>query len=146
MHSAVRIVSCSGFDLERSVDDFVCMCFFVGNDFLPHLPTLDISEHAFDTLFDAYKTLFQEDPGYLVSQGSIGDLRRLERFFELVGAKEEEILVARDNDIRQFSAKARKHAAHLPLLGLCVCRSCSILAHFPLQNKTTNIPTNRLDG
>ena len=99
-------------DKERLIDDFVFMTFLVGNDFLPHLPTLDISEHAFDTLFDAYKTLFQEDPGYLVSQGSIGDLRRLERFFELVGAKEEEILVARDNDIRQFSAKARKHAAH----------------------------------
>ena len=59
------------FDFERLVDDFVFLCFFVGNDFLPHLPSLQIREGALDAIMAMYKNSLPSLDGYLTNEGKI---------------------------------------------------------------------------
>ncbi|KAH6892271.1 XRN 5'-3' exonuclease N-terminus-domain-containing protein [Thelonectria olida] len=59
------------FDLERVIDDFILMAFFVGNDFLPNLPGLHINEGALANMFRIYKTILPKGDGYINENGDI---------------------------------------------------------------------------
>lgn len=81
---------------ERIIDDFIFLTFLVGNDFLPHLPTLDIGEHAFDTILTAYREMLNQSHGYIVENGEIVNFQRFEYICESIGKLEHDILVARE--------------------------------------------------
>lgn len=59
------------FDLERVIDDFILMAFFVGNDFLPNLHGLHINEGALANMFRIYKTIIPKGDGYINENGVI---------------------------------------------------------------------------
>ncbi|PLW15175.1 hypothetical protein PCANC_12861 [Puccinia coronata f. sp. avenae] len=78
------------FDLERAIDDWVLLIFFVGNDFLPHLPSLEIREGAIDTLLKIWKTNLGRMGGYLTDCGVL-NLKRTEIILEGLASREDEI-------------------------------------------------------
>lgn len=59
------------FDMERVIDDFILMAFFVGNDFLPNLPNLHINEGALALMFKIYKSVLPKAGGYINERGVI---------------------------------------------------------------------------
>ncbi len=82
------------YDFERLVDDFVFLCFFVGNDFLPHLPSLDIRDGALDFLILIYAKLLPALGGYLTTGGNV-DLSRVDVILAEVGAVEDVVFQRR---------------------------------------------------
>ena len=80
------------------------MCFFVGNDFLPHSPTLEIREGAIDMLMTIYKQELGNLGGHLVEDGE-PNLRRVGQFIRAVAQFEEQIFQKRANAEAQMLEK-----------------------------------------
>jgi 5'-3' exoribonuclease 1 len=43
------------FHKETAVNDFIFLCFMVGNDFLPHIPSIEIIESGIELILEVYK-------------------------------------------------------------------------------------------
>ncbi|KAI6249001.1 5'-3' exoribonuclease 2 [Erysiphe necator] len=97
------------FDLERALDDWVFMCFFVGNDFLPHLPSLEIRENGIDTLIAIWRDNIPTMGGYLTKDGQV-DLKRAQIILQGLAIQEDAIFRRRKQieDRREANNKRRK--------------------------------------
>mmetsp|Transcript_12485 Transcript_12485/g.25378 ORF Transcript_12485/g.25378 Transcript_12485/m.25378 type:complete len:1416 (-) Transcript_12485:3255-7502(-) len=89
-------------NIERLVDDFVFLCFLVGNDFLPSLPTFDISLGYFETSLLLYKLLIPRLGGYLTDTGTV-NWNFFETFLSNMGKLEWETWKKKKMDNRRGS-------------------------------------------
>lgn len=97
------------FDMERAIDDWVFMCCFVGNDFLPHLPALEIREHGIDTLTAIWRDNLPTMGGFVTKDGSI-NWERAQRILDGLAMQEDAIFRRRkeQEDRREANFKRRK--------------------------------------
>lgn len=118
-------LSHSFYDLERAIDDWVLLIFFVGNDFLPHLPSLEIREGAIDTLLRIWKQELPRMGGYITDHGQLV-LERVQIILEGLAKREDEIF--------------RKRHEGVPNLCMRVIYKC--LIHFAsLHSRNTSGPS-----
>jgi 5'-3' exoribonuclease 2 len=98
------------YDLERALDDWVFMCFFVGNDFLPHLPSLEIRDQGIDLLISIWRDLAADMDDYVTKDG-YPDMRRVQQILSALAGKEADIFKKRkETSDRQAANRARREA------------------------------------
>ncbi|KAF8664753.1 hypothetical protein HU200_054475 [Digitaria exilis] len=89
-------------NIERLIDDFIFICFLTGNDFIPHIPSVEMHECAVDLLMQVYKQSFNKMGGYIVNTEKLQDkhaaylkVSRLEKYFHELSLYEEKIFLKR---------------------------------------------------
>uniref|UniRef100_A0A5K3FBU1 5'-3' exoribonuclease n=1 Tax=Mesocestoides corti TaxID=53468 RepID=A0A5K3FBU1_MESCO len=120
-------------DLERVIDDWVFMCFFVGNDFLPHLPSLEIREGAIDRLITLYKSAVCDVGGWLTDSGRV-HLDRVQLILTELGKVEDEIFKSRRSEELAFRERRKRHNGVSGRQSFS-SPSSGILAPTPIGNK-----------
>eukprot|EP00940_MAST-03C_sp_MAST-3C-sp2_P001935 g1935.t1 len=96
------------YDLERIVDDFVLMCMLCGNDFLPHIPTLDIGEDAITFLMDTYRRLLRTEMGGFICDSGKINWKRFEMLLAAIGDVEDKIFAEREKTRQVYLRRAAK--------------------------------------
>lgn len=86
---------------ENVIRDFIFICYLMGNDFLPHLPSLDIYNNAIDTLIMKYMECHYELREYIVIGNTINW-----KFFKML--IEELYLIEEETLINAYSSKKKK--------------------------------------
>ena len=67
------------------------LCFFVGNDFLPHIPCLSIREGGIDVLMRVYEYCLKITPDYITNVGHL-NMKSLRIFIKELSGYEPELV------------------------------------------------------
>ena len=78
----------------RRLYDYVFICFFLGNDFLPHFPAMNIRTHGIDVLLEIYnKFVGCHVDAYFVSEKGNIQWKYVSKFVNEIARREHEYLV-----------------------------------------------------
>lgn len=55
-------------DIDRIIDDYIFLCYFLGNDFLPHIPGISLKDNGHDLLLNNYISILVNYGDYLVDR------------------------------------------------------------------------------
>ena len=68
-------------------NDYIFICFFLGNDFLPHFPAVNIRTGGIDKMLNAYKATIKE--GEMLTDGKIIYWKNVRKLVTFLGNQEE---------------------------------------------------------
>ena len=57
-------------EVIAAIDDYIAITFMLGNDFMPHFPSLNLRTNGMTVLLQTYANMFRESKDYLVTRAS----------------------------------------------------------------------------
>ena len=90
------------------VDDFIVLCFLLGNDFLPHLPSINIKCNGIDLIIDKYINIYLQTGEHIIKDNKLNTKIFL-LLFKILGSCEQyyftKILPAYEHKIQEYKFK-----------------------------------------
>ena len=85
-------------DKNRVINDFIFLCYFLGNDFLPHILSLDIKQNGIEYMIEKYSETYLQQLNYILSENTkIINQQFINSFLEKLASCEESILIENFN-------------------------------------------------
>ena len=112
---------------SRLINDYICICMFIGNDFLPSLPGLDININSIETIINIYISIFSIRPYYLINEDYTINFIFLSQIFIQLYDRSTEILQGFQKHHDRFRPRLRGHTKRE--------RELEKLKFFPVFNK-----------
>ena len=121
---------------KNKLYDYIFLCFFLGNDFLPHFPSLNIRTNGIYTILNAYKDVFKHSN---VNKGNLTNGKKIywSNVFKLISylADNEYENIINEYKIREkWQKRVFKHSTDDE-------KKMKYL-HIPIKNRTTELYIN----
>ena len=91
-------------EIERQsiIDDYICICFLIGNDFLPHINGINVSQSTFEMLLNTYVNIYKVRQKPLVDEAKINFIF-IRQILTYIYSQEKSLLIRYQKRIDNFN-------------------------------------------